>query len=273
MFRSILLLFFILLFSISCGLPDVTGISQEINQPIITKVVPGNNQVTVYFDAQNNEPAFSGYNIYFGDNLNRRKYTLYNQQKNRPTLIEVKTTTVQSYSYTIKVGEYYSTNGNDVNTLTTTDIQNGVPIYVFVSAYQITPSAESSYFDDFSKMATPRPEELNKTISVNGKITGTRDIVELVNGNGNGNGKLEFKNTANGSIMRVAGDSLDDVVIPPEQGYSTANIDVVANRLYLVKNTEGGDSYYSKIFVRSVNGTSSIVVDYAYQISANILSY
>lgn len=268
MFRSILLLFFILLFSISCGLPDVTGISQEINQPIITKVVPGNNQVTVYFDAQNNEPAFSGYNIYFGDNLNRRKYTLYNQQKNRPTLIEVKTTTVQSYSYTIKVGEYYSTNGNDVNTLTTTDIQNGVPIYVFVSAYQITPSAESSYFDDFSKMATPRPEELNKTISVGSKITGTRDIVELVSNNGT----LSLKNVSGGSIMRVAGDSLDDVVIPPEQGYSTADIDVVANRLYLVKNTEGSDSYYSKIFVRSASG-NSIVVDYAYQISANILSY
>ena len=268
MFRYILLLFFVLFFNISCGLPDITGVYQEMNQPIITKVVPGNNQLTVYFSAQNNEPAFSGYNIYFGDNLNRRKYTLYNQQKNRPTMIEQKSQVVKEYSYTIKVGEYYSTNANDIITLTSTDLQNGVPLYVFVSSYQITPSAESSYYDDFAIMATPRPEELGRTIVAGSTITGVVNIIQLINENG----KLLFRNVSGGGIIRVAGKSLDDVIIPPEEGYSTSDVDVVEDRLYLIKNTSGSDSYYSKILVKSIS-ESSIVVDYAYQISANILSY
>ena len=47
---------------VSCGLPDVTSITQEMNQPFITKLTPGDNKITVEFQAQNNEPAFSGYN-------------------------------------------------------------------------------------------------------------------------------------------------------------------------------------------------------------------
>ena len=64
-------MFLCFIFSIlmlSCGLPDVTGVTLELNQPYITKVIPGNNKLTVEFEAQNNEPSFSGYNIYFGEN-------------------------------------------------------------------------------------------------------------------------------------------------------------------------------------------------------------
>ena len=81
---NIIKLFFYITISsllfISCGLPDVTGITLELNQPYITKVIPGNNKITVEFEAQNNEPSFSGYNIYFGDSTNPRKYRLYNKR-------------------------------------------------------------------------------------------------------------------------------------------------------------------------------------------------
>ena len=70
------ILFFNIMFTISCGLPDITSIYQEMNQPFITKLIPGPNKVTVEFQAQNNEPAFSGYNIYFGDSVNPQNYTI-----------------------------------------------------------------------------------------------------------------------------------------------------------------------------------------------------
>ena len=143
------ILFFYIMFTISCGLPDITSIYQEMNQPFITKLIPGPNKVTVEFQAQNNEPAFSGYNIYFGDSVNPQKYKLYNQQKTRPTIINKNSQNITSYSYTIGVGSYYSKGGDsEVTTLQASDIENGIPIYVWVSAYQITPQAESYYYYD-----------------------------------------------------------------------------------------------------------------------------
>lgn len=256
---------------ISCGLPDVTGVTLELNQPYITKVIPGNNKITVEFEAQNNEPSFSGYNVYFGDNTNPRKYKLYNQQKALPTLIETKSTTINKYSFTIEIGAYFSTNSTDVYTLKESDLNNGTPIYVWVSSYQITPQLESSfYYDNFVKMGTPRPEALNQTINVDTTINlDGRDLARLINSNG----VLYFQNVNNASMMMVSGTSLDDIVVPPENGYGNINLQVKANRLYLIKMIEGNDAYYGKIFVRSVNGISSITADYCRQIAANILSY
>lgn len=260
------ILFFNIMFTISCGLPDITSIYQEMNQPFITKLIPGPNKVTVEFQAQNNEPAFSGYNIYFGEKVNPQKYKLYNQQKTRPTIINKNSQNITSYSYTIGVGSYYSTGGDsEVTTLTASDIQNGIPIYVWVSAYQITPQNESIYYFDYAQMATPRAEELNKQFSSGNSITsGNKTLAAL-------SGTLNIQNSTGGIQSRSAS-SLDEVTIPPESGYSTAALTVEANKLYLTKTVDGNDSYYGKIFVKRVSGGTA-TVDYCIQLAANVLSY
>ncbi|PCG19240.1 hypothetical protein [Brachyspira sp. G79] len=265
-----LFIFIIILSAVSCGLPDVTGITLELNQPYITKVIPGNNKLVVEFEAQNNEPSFSGYNIYFGDSTNPRKYRLYNQQKALPTMTELRSATIKKYSFTIEIGSYYSTNSSTIDTLRETDLANGIPIYVWISSYQITPQLESYYYyDNFVQMGTPRPEALNQTINADQNISMEgRDLAKLINSSG----KLYFQNVANTSMMVMAGNSLDDIVVPPENGYGNIDLEVKPNRLYLVKITDGNNSYYGKIYVRSVSGTSA-VVDYCRQTAANILSY
>lgn len=261
------ILFFNIMFTISCGLPDITSIYQEMNQPFITKLTPGPNKVTVEFQAQNNEPAFSGYNIYFGDSVNPQKYKLYNQQKTRPTIVTRDSQNITMHRYTIEVGSYYSTGGDsEVTTLTTSEIQNGIPIYVWVSAYQITPQHESIYYFDYAKMATPRDETLNKSVS-SGSITSTKELATLSGTAGN----LTFQNSTGGIQTRSA-TSLSDVTIPPTDGYTKSPLTVEANKLYLTKTEDGGKSYYGKIFVKGVNGTTA-TVDYCLQTAADVLSY
>lgn len=265
------ILFFNIMFTISCGLPDITSIYQEMNQPFITKLIPGPNKVTVEFQAQNNEPAFSGYNIYFGDSVNPQKYKLYNQQKTRPTIINKNSQNITSYSYTIGVGSYYSTGGDsEVTTLTASDIPNGIPIYVWVSAYQITPQNESIYYFDYAQMATPRAEELNKSIDTStGSITSGGKTLATVSTSGT---SLTFQSTGGGGIQSRSASSLYEVTIPPTDGYSTAALTVQQNQLYLTKTVDGGKSYYGKIFVKGVNGTTA-TVDYCLQTAPDILSY
>ena len=265
------ILFFNIMFTISCGLPDITSIYQEMNQPFITKLIPGPNKVTVEFQAQNNEPAFSGYNIYFGESVNPQKYKLYNQQKTRPTIINKSSQNITTYSYTIQRGSYYSTGGDsEVTTLQESDIQNGIPIYVWVSAYQITPQHESIYYFDYAQMATPRAETLNSSVSSStGSITSSKQLATVSTSGGN----LTFQNnTSGGGIQSRSATSLSDVTIPPESGYSTAALTVQQNQLYLTKTTDGGKNYYGKIFVKRVNGTTA-TVDYCIQLAENVLSY
>lgn len=261
------ILFFNIMFTISCGLPDITSIYQEMNQPFITKLTPGPNKVTVEFQAQNNEPAFSGYNIYFGDSVNPQKYKLYNQQKTRPTIITKNSQNITTHIYTIETGSYYSTGGDsEVTTLTQSEIQNGIPIYVWVSAYQITPQNESIYYFDYAQMATPRDETLNKSVSL-GSITSTKELATLSGTAGN----LTFQNSTGGIQTRSA-TSLSDVTIPPTDGYTKSPLTVEANKLYLTKTEDGGKSYYGKIFVKGVNETTA-TVDYCLQTAADVLSY
>lgn len=257
------ILFFNIMFTISCGLPDITSIYQEMNQPFITKLIPGPNKVTVEFQAQNNEPAFSGYNIYFGDSVNPQKYKLYNQQKTRPTIINKNSQNITMHRYTIEVGSYYSTGGDsEVTTLTASDIQNGIPIYVWVSAYQITPQNESIYYFDYAQMATPRAETLNTTVSGSIKVWN----IELATLSGN-----NIQNSTGGIQSRSAS-SLYEVTIPPTDGYLTTPLTVQQNQLYLTKTVDGGKNYYGKIFVKSV-GTGTATVDYCLQTAADVLSY
>ncbi|WP_295163298.1 hypothetical protein [uncultured Brachyspira sp.] len=257
------------LLMISCGLPDVTGIILELNQPYITKIIPKDHELIVEFEAQNNEASFSGYNIYFGDKTNPKKYKLYNQQKVLPTMTETKSETIKKYTFTIKRGSYYSTNNTDIYTLENKDLNNGIPIYVWVSSYQITPQLESYYYDNFAKMATPRPEVINKLVSVSNDINiEGRNLAKLISiGN-----ILYFQNAVNGSMMRHPANSLYDITIPPENGYGNDNLEVTANRLYLIKITEDNKSYYGKIYVRSVSANNA-VVDYCRQTAADVLSY
>lgn len=260
------ILFFNIMFTISCGLPDITSIYQEMNQPFITKLIPGPNKVTVEFQAQNNEPAFSGYNIYFGRNDNPQEYKLYNQQKNRPTIINKNSQNMTTHSYTIGVGSYYSKGGDsEVTTLQASDIENGIPIYVWVSAYQITPQNESTYYFDYAQMATPRAETLNSSVSTGSSTisSGGKTLATLSGNN--------IQNSTGGIQSRSA-TSLSEVTIPPTDGYSTAALTVQPNQLYLTKTTDGNNSYYGKIFVKSVSGGTA-TVDYCLQTAADVLSY
>lgn len=261
--RLISLILAIIIFSVSCGLPDVTSITLEMNQPFITKLIPGPNSITVEFQSQNNEPAFSGYNIYFGDSVNPQKYRLYNSQKARPTISVKGSADITSHTYTIQAGSYYSQGSGEIQTLTDSELPTGIPIYVWVSAYQITPQNESYYYyDNYVKMATPRPESLNQTVS--GSISlGGRQLATLSGGN--------IQNST-GGIQSVSASSLSEVTVPPTNGYSTASLPVVAQQLYLTRTIDNGTNYYGKIFVRSVSG-SSANVDYCLQTSGNILSY
>ena len=261
---------------ISCGLPDITSITQEMNQPFITKITPMDQKIVVEFQAQNNEPAFSGYNIYFGDSVNPRIYRIYSQQKTIPTIVTTRSTTLQTFTFTIEKNIYYTgSNVTEISLLPETEIRNGIPIYVWVSSYQITPQNESYYYyDNYVKMATPRPEVLNQTVNVDNTISLSGDNLATLSINGN---KLYFtkpqEETGTWSIQRVAGTSLYDIVVPPTEGYTTESLEVIENRLYLIKINKNNANYYGKIFVRSVNGVNSIVADYCYQISADILSY
>ena len=266
------ILFFNIMFTISCGLPDITSIYQEMNQPFITKLIPGPNKVTVEFQAQNNEPAFSGYNIYFGEKVNPQKYKLYNQQKTRPTIINKNSQNITSYSYTIGVGSYYSTGGDsEVTTLTASDIPNGIPIYVWVSAYQITPQNESIYYFDYAQMATPREETLNSSVST-GSSTISSGGKQLATVSASGGGLTFQNNTSGGGIQSRSATSLSEVTIPPTDGYSTAALTVQQNQLYLTKTVDGGKNYYGKIFVKRVSGGTA-TVDYCIQLAADVLSY
>ena len=275
-FCRILISIVFLVALISCGLPDITSITQEMNQPFITKITPMDQKIVVEFQAQNNEPAFSGYNIYFGDSVNPRIYRIYSQQKTIPTIVTTRSTTLQTFTFTIEKNIYYTgSNVTEISLLPETEIRNGIPIYVWVSSYQITPQNESYYYyDNYVKMATPRPEISNQTVNVGSTIVLSEGYLANLTLNNN---KLYFSSpqAANEtwSVQRVAGTSLYDVVVPPTEGYTTESLEVIENRLYLIKINKNNANYYGKIFVRSVNGVNSIVADYCYQISADILSY
>lgn len=277
-FCRILISIVFLVALISCGLPDITSITQEMNQPFITKITPMDQKIVVEFQAQNNEPAFSGYNIYFGDSVNPRIYRIYSQQKTIPTIVTTRSTTLQTFTFTIEKNIYYTgSNVTEISLLPETEIRNGIPIYVWVSSYQITPQNESYYYyDNYVKMATPRPEVLNQTVNVGSTIVLSEGYLANLTLNIADN-KLYFsspqRENETWSLQRVAGTSLYDIVVPPTEGYTTESLEVIADRLYLIKINRGNNNYYGKIFVRSVNGTSSIVADYCYQISADILSY
>lgn len=261
---------------ISCGLPDITSITQEMNQPFITKITPMDKKIVIEFQAQNNEPAFSGYNIYFGDSVNPRIYRVYSQQKTIPTIVTTRSTTLQNFTFTIEKNIYYTgSNVTEISLLPENDIRNGIPIYVWVSSYQITPQNESYYYyDNYVKMATPRPEISNQTVNVGSTIVLSEGYLASLTLNNN---KLYLSSpqrpNETWSVQRVAGTSLYDVVVPPTEGYTTESLEVIANRLYLIKINKNNANYYGKIFVRSINGVNSIVADYCYQISADILSY
>lgn len=257
------------IFSVSCGLPDVTSITLEMNQPFITKLTPGSESITVEFIAQNNEPAFSGYNIYFGESVNPQRYRLYNSQKNRPTISAKGSGDITTYTYTIQAGSYYSEGSGEVNTLTASELANGTPIYVWVSSYQITPQNESSYYyDNYVKMATPRPQASGSFSSGQSITLGAsgRQLATV----GTSGGNLTFQNST-GGIQSVSASSLDEITVPPTNGYSTTAMTVQANTLYLTRTIDNGTNYYGKIFVRSAGPPAN--VDYALQTSGNILSY
>lgn len=264
------ILYILSILFISCGIPDVTSIRLDMNQPFITRLVPGDKKVTVYFESQNSEPAFSGYNIYFGDNLTPRRYKMYNQQQQLPSITSARSDVVNSFSYEIKIGGYFSTNNKNIYQLEDVNIPNGVPLYVWVSSYQITPASESSYYNNHIETATPRPELLNQTVSSgeNVIIEGGIVMLNVISKAG----ELYFKNTATSSIIEVSAKSLYDINLAPTNGYSPLDFKIKKDRLYQVKITTDNNNRYGKVFVRDVNATSALL-DYCLQTTENIRSY
>ncbi len=261
---------FILLSTLSCGFPDASSIYVDLNQPYITRVSPGENELTIHFEAQNNEENFVGYNVYFGDNIYQKEYSILNNNFSKPTITASKSQTVKQYSYTIKIGSNYThTNGNS-GRLQISDLPNGYPRYIIVTAYDLFNNWESSYaYDYFVALGVPRPEVNNQTIDVGGSFNGISGF-----NLGTLNSSLEIVPSSGSLIQSVSATSLDDVNYPPLTGYSSGSVTATANTLYLMTTT-GSESgtYYAKIFVKSVNGTSSIVADYAVQTTAGLTNY
>lgn len=263
------IIIFLNIFIISCGIPDVTGITLDLNQPYIVEVIPGDGKVTIKFEAQNNEPAFSGYNVYFGDSFNPRKYMVYNQQLNLPTINALKSEVVNNFNFAIESGVYYSSNKTDIVTLNTGDIPNGTPIYVWISSYQISPMQESTYsYDNYVKSATPRPERLDVTVSSGTIEMDGVSIADIVSKSGN----LYFENVTGGGMQVISGSALDNIVVAPKGGYMTNSFKIVEGRLYLIRVGSAAKFHYAKIFVKSVSPAQA-VIDYCVQLSPNILSY
>ena len=271
------LLFIILLIVCSCGSPDSSSIYIDLNQPYITRIAPGNQKLTVHFEAQNNEEGFSGYNVYYGDNVNQKQFVLLNDKNIFPTITTIGSDVVNKYEFTIEAGQNYS-NENGNGTLDGADIPNGLPRYVIVTAYNLFNNYESSYsYSNFVYMGCPRPEILNKNITTGeafaGISTGNTGILNLGTLQNNA-GILQIAPIAiNGGIQMRTATSINDINVPPVDGYINTPIDAQAGRLYLMKILIGSDIYYGKIYIQSVNPGTSIVADYCVQIAAGITNY
>lgn len=269
--RQYSLFFIISILFYSCGLPDSSSVALDLNEPYIMKMVPGDKKIDITFVSQNSEPSFSGYNIYFGDNANPRQYKIYNEQREFPTIITNGSDNIREYTFTIEPGLYASKSGVEgTNELTDSDVPNGLPVYVWISSFQIAPERESSYFYNFYvETATPRNEVINATINLNDTISilaqGMATLVSI-------DGTLYFRNISDTLVQRRTATSLTDVNIPPTEGYTADDIEVLENRLYLIRKSSGTSFNYGKIFVRSIVG-NSVIVDYALQTATDILSY
>ena len=269
--KNILLLLALLLVSYSCGLPDASTVALDLNQPFILDIKPGDSSISIIFQAQNNEPSFSGYNIYFGDRVDPRIYKIYSPQSELPTISALHSDIPVTHEFVIKEELYASTNNSEIFQLKQNDIANGVPIYVWISSYQIAPERESSYvYDYYVQTATPRPEVSNQTV-VDGDNNITIDGNNLASVTTVG-GILHFANVPNGQMQLRVANTLGAVSVPPLEGYSTDSIPIIADRAYLIRVAAGANFRYGKIFVKSVTATSA-VIDYAFQTSENILSY
>ncbi len=275
MISKFLLLLSIVFFAISCGFPDTSSIYVDLNQPYITQIVPGPNSLTIRFQAQNNEEAFTGYNIFYGDNVTPNEYKMLNSQFTYPTITAVRSEVVNEYEFTIALGQNYSnSSGNDQ--LTAGDLPNGYPRYVVVTAYDLFNNRQSTYsYSNYVMMGCPRPEVLGATISSDGSFDGISvSALSSLATLQNNNGTLQIAPVSGGGIQMQTATSLADITQPPENGYVSTPINAIANRIYLL-TAIGTDeaTYYGKIFVNSVNGTTSINADYAIQISAGITNY
>lgn len=260
-------IFFFAVFLISCGAPDPSEIAVEINQPYITRVIPGVESVMVYFEAQNNEISFSGYNISFGDNVDYRKYRIVNDLGFFPTRTALRSDSINEYQFKIENNLYYK-GSNNINPRLSGEVANGLPIYILVTAYQISYERESPYaYSNFVVMACPRPESsgtknANDVISIDGIELARFDGTHLVPRSG-------------GGIQVRAGTSIYDVNTAPTNGYFTSPVEVSQGGLYLT-STEGNNkasSQYGKIYIKSISGTSSIDIDFCVQTTKGITSY
>lgn len=266
-----LLLLVLLLINYSCGLPDASTIGLDLNQPFIVDIKPGDENISIIFKSQNNEPSFSGYNIYFGDRVDPRIYKLYSPQSELPTISALHSEIPVTHEFVIEEGLYASTNNGEIFELGKELVANGVPIYVWISSYQIAPERESSYvYDYYVQTATPRQEVLDQTVAVG-------DTNIIIDGNRLANiilvgGQLHFANVTAGEMQIRVANTLGSVSVPPLEGYAADSIPIIADRLYLIRLSAGANFRYGKIFVKSVTSTSA-VIDYAFQTEDNILSY
>jgi len=277
--QRIIFIFVMGILFLSCGLPDTNTIALSLNEPFITRIIPESESITVEFVSQNNEPAFSGYNIYFSnDETKPRSYSIRNQQQRLPTISANGSGNIIRESFKIEVGLYSVRQGTEViHTLDKGDLADGMPLYIWVTSYQITPVRESSLYnydedDGFIVGGTPRFEAIEQTVNVDGTMTIEENAMATLVLD---TGVLYFENEAGDSMQMRTASGLTDINTAPKEGYSADRLPVIAGRLYLIKLGAGDweNSMYGKIFVRSVNGTTSINVNYCLQTAPGILSY
>ena len=256
---------------VSCGEQNPNAVDLDLNRPFITRIVPGDKKLTIYFVAQNREYGFDGYNIYFADDRARiREQLVLSPTLVKPTIKADSTSSVVTYSFTIEhnVTSYKLASGAAAPG--NVSIFNGVGYYFWVSAYRALPEKESVFDLNYTASAYPRPEILSYSAAENTGLS-FPDAV----------GRLKFTNaggffcvmeTNGGGVQDMGGaSSLADIVTAPTNGYSSSPCILHTGHLYAV---ETSTAVYAKIYVRSVAGTSNAaVIDYCYQPTANVTSY
>lgn len=269
--KTVIFLGLLTLVLVSCGMQSPYDIAMQMSPPYVKKIVPGDGKLTLYIEGQNSESGFAGYNVYMSDDyVDITQVVLLNSALTIPTVDISRADDVSVSSFTVSNGTTYSAarSGLETNIATAVSLDNGRIYYFWVSAYNGDLEYENSYASSYLVSSSPRPEVTDKIVS-NGDIIslyGTSEHLKLTNSSG----AFYFIPQTDTYISDSGyARSLTNVIYAPEDGYYFYPVYVSTNRLYTVKTAS---TNYGKVYVKEVN-SSYIVVDYAYQITAELRSY
>ncbi|MBI4976325.1 MAG: hypothetical protein HZC28_02525 [Spirochaetes bacterium] len=269
-------LFLTILFSfgilslISCGEQNPNEIPLALNVPHITRIVPGDGKITVYFQSQNNEPGFSGYNIYWSDDIAQlQNQLLLNETLSKPTIKAQASVIMQEYSFTVEHSiTYFKSTASSNTSATKVSLFNGLVYYFYVKAYNGQPEYESTFDSALTANGSPRPQTLSYRMDTNTGLTfGSGQVKVLLT---NDSGSLYFLPMSNG-IQHMGSGTLTSLTVAPANGYDTFPVIAAAGHLYAVRTAV---TNYAKIAVLSTDISGAFaVIDYCYQPTAGVVSY